>query len=111
MAWEILTCRLPYHDEQDNILVNVEKLKSRMDLVSGSLRPDLTAVRRDAPAPLLALITRCWDSEQRTRPKIGALVQQLDMIVQDWRAGTAPVFGGGPADAGGLVSLPGTVPE
>jgi serine/threonine protein kinase len=31
MAWEILTCRLPYHDEDDNILVNVDKLKSRID--------------------------------------------------------------------------------
>jgi hypothetical protein len=80
LAWEILTCRLPYHDEQDNMQVNLEKLKSKNDLVAGRLRPDLSAVRADAPAALIQLLTQAWSSNPALRPNIKEIVQRMEAV-------------------------------
>jgi serine/threonine protein kinase len=80
LSWEILTCRLPYHDAQDDMQVNLDKLKSKNDLVAGRLRPDLSAVRADAPAALIQLLTRAWSSDPVQRPRIKEIVQQMEAL-------------------------------
>ena len=58
MAWEILSCRLPYHDEKGQLTVDVTSLRNMTAIVIGKLRPDLAAVRADAPPAVVALRPR-----------------------------------------------------
>ncbi len=102
-TWEILTTRLPYHDAAGAMLVNVDKLKSRNDLVSGALRPDLDAIRPDAPRALVELLVRAWSSNPRSRPAMAAVVAQLEAIL------ARAAEGGAAAEDGAPVQLPGAV--
>jgi hypothetical protein len=80
-AWEVMSCRLPYHDATGEMVVDLNKLRSKNDLVAGSLRPDLSAMRADAPAALVDLMRRAWASEPRSRPVITDVVAQIQAIV------------------------------
>ncbi len=106
-AWEILACLLPYHDTEGNVLVNVDKLQARLDLVNGKLRPDISRVRPDCPPSVVALIQRAWHSDPRFRPGVADIVAEL-------QAALAALKAAGPA-AGLMVqgdpqgSVPGTV--
>ena len=104
-SWEVLTTRLPYHDEYGNIQHDVLTLKAMNALVSGKLRPDVSAVRADCPPALVALLQRCWDSEARNRPTMVAVVEELEKIERDALASTGA---GSPGPAGD--QLPGQAP-
>jgi serine/threonine protein kinase len=104
-TWEILTTSLPYHDAAGAMLVNVDKLKSRNDLVSGALRPDLDAIRPDAPRALVELLVRAWSSNPRSRLAMAAVAAQLEAILA-----RAAAEGGAAAEDGALqLNLPGAV--
>jgi hypothetical protein len=90
-AWEVLTCRYPYHSAEGVPTVNIERLQSRLDLVSGKLRPDLTAVRADAPPRVVALVARAWASEPRERPTADALVREMRAVVEGGGGGGTPL--------------------
>ena len=81
-AWEVLTTRLPYHNELGEIVHDVLTLKAMNALVRGSLRPDLSAVRADCPQSLVALLQRCWQSEPRERPTMLAAVAEIGRIMR-----------------------------
>ena len=49
LAWEVLTCRLPFHGADGVLAVDISRPKHMISIVSGALRPDLAAVRPDAP--------------------------------------------------------------
>ena len=100
-AWEVLSCRLPYHTERGEVEHDVLTLKSMIALVSGRLRPDVGVVRADCPPALLALVQRCWDSEPRRRPGMPAVVVELERIVA---AGSGA---GADGDAAAAMALPG----
>ena len=78
MAWEILSCRLPYHDEKGQLTVDVTSLRNMTAIVIGKLRPDLAAVRADAPPAVVALMQRCWAAEPRERPTMAEVADTLE---------------------------------
>ena len=78
LAWEILTELLPYHEESGEMTVNLEMLSSKMDFVKGTLRPDLSKVRDDAPPFLIALLQRAWSSDPLLRPTGEEIVALLE---------------------------------
>jgi len=98
-AWEILSMRLPYHDENNQPVLNFLSLKSQNAIVSGRLRPDLVAVRSDCPASVLALIQRAWVSEPRDRPSMAKCVSIL----------TEAVTSEATSEGNGDIDLPGQV--
>ena len=57
-AWEIISRRLPCHNDNGEMQHDVMTLKTMIALVSGLLRPDLAAVRADCPPALVALLQR-----------------------------------------------------
>jgi serine/threonine protein kinase len=108
-AWEVLTCRLPYHDAAGVPTVNVDKLSARNAIVQGVLRPDLGAVRPDAPRKLLGLLQRSWASDPRDRPDTATLVRELEAIVGE--AAASPRSPLASADSSASFLLPGSVPD
>jgi serine/threonine protein kinase len=82
-AWEILSMRLPYHDENNQPVLNFLSLKSQNSIVSGRLRPDLMAVRSDCPVDVLSLIQKAWVSEPRDRPSMEKCVSILSDVVNE----------------------------
>jgi serine/threonine protein kinase len=84
-AWEILTTRLPYHNENNQPVLNFLSLKSQNSIVSGRLRPDLLAIRSDCPSEILTLIQKAWSSEPRERPSMAKCVLSLIEIVSENR--------------------------
>jgi hypothetical protein len=77
-AFEVLSCRLPYHGADGVLQVDVLRPRVMMDLVSGKLRPDLAAVRADAPPAVVELVRRCWAAEPRDRPEMAEVVLALE---------------------------------
>lgn len=77
-AWEIISCRLPYHGADNLLQFDVLRPRVMMDLVSGALRPDLAAVRADTPPAVVELVRRCWAAEPRDRPEMSEIVRALE---------------------------------
>jgi len=86
LCWEVLTCRLPYHDSDGLLLVNVAAPKHMMAIAAGALRPDLTVVRPDAPPAIVELMQRCWAADPRKRPDMAEVVAVLESAVGAFRA-------------------------
>ena len=128
MAWEVLSCRLPYHGADGivssplvstraahaaggrararartrkrrlphltsahsprllpQIVLDINSLKNMTKLVMGTLRPDLAAVRPDAPPAVLELVKRCWGPEPRERPPIREVAETLGAVLAAFR--------------------------
>ena len=88
-AWEVLSCRLPYHGADGQLNVDVLRPRVMMELVSGALRPDLAAVRADAPPAVVSLVQRCWAAEPRDRPEITEVVHALEAATAAFAASRA----------------------
>jgi hypothetical protein len=80
-AWEILSCQLPYHNANGVLVVDIMRPRIMMDLVSGELRPDISALRPDAPHAVVALIQRCWAADPHERPAIVDVAHALEASV------------------------------
>ena len=80
LAFEILSCLLPYHDAQGEMTVNLEKLSSKIEFVKGALRPDLTLVRPDTPPSVRTLLHRAWASNPADRPTVDQIVGELGKL-------------------------------
>ena len=93
-AWEVLTTRLPYHNELGEVVHDVLTLRAMNALVRGTLRPDLSAVRADCPPALLVLLQRCWKSEPRERPTMVAAVAEIGRIMRGAEAAAAAAGAG-----------------
>jgi len=81
LAFEILTCLLPYHNQEGEMTVNLEKLNSKIDFVKGTLRPDLSLVRSDTPPSLVAIMQQAWASDPLGRPSADHLVEMLEKLL------------------------------
>jgi hypothetical protein len=86
MAFEILSCRLPYHDDKGVLVTDINTLKNMFAIVSGKLRPDLAAVRADAPPAVVELVRRSWAPDPRERPPIAEVALTLEAIVEVLRS-------------------------
>jgi hypothetical protein len=86
LCWEVLTCRLPYHSSDGQLLVNVAAPKHLMAIAAGTLRPDLAAVRPDAPPSIVFLMQRCWAADPRERPEMAEVVSVLESAAGAFRA-------------------------
>jgi serine/threonine protein kinase len=93
-AWEILTTRLPYHNEKNEVVNDILTLKAMNALVRGTLRPDLGAVREDCPPAIVALVRRAWDSDPRKRPTMASIVDELMRIAADVEGGESGALPG-----------------
>lgn len=82
MAWEVLSCRLPFHGADGVLTVDILRPRVMMDLVSGVLRPDMAAVRPDAPHAVVALVQRCWAADPQERPAIAEVARSLEAAVR-----------------------------
>ena len=82
LAWEVLSRRLPYHDGDSSPCINLERLSVRVDIVRGTLRPDIVHVRIDTPRALVALIQRAWSSDLSERPTMDEVVSELTSLTQ-----------------------------
>jgi len=103
-AWEILTTRLPYHNEKNEVVNDILTLKAMNALVKGTLRPDLNAIRPDCPSTIVTLLKKAWSSDVQERPSMATIVDELMRI----SASAAMAAATGDADSGGL-SLPGQI--
>jgi serine/threonine protein kinase len=81
VCWEILCCRIPYHNELGDLVVDLTKLRNLNAIVTGKLRPDLTVLRPDAPTSIVEIMKRAWDAEPRDRPLIGEVLETLDAAI------------------------------
>ena len=79
-AWEILTTRLPYHNEKNEVVNDILTLKAMNALVKGTLRPDLNAIRDDCPKAIVLLLKRAWSSDIPERPTMANVVEELLQI-------------------------------
>ena len=86
LCWEVLSTRLPYHGADGQLLVNIAAPKHLMAIASGALRPDLAAVRPDAPPSVVALMQRCWAADPRERPEMAEVAATLKAVVDAFRA-------------------------
>ena len=89
LCWEVLTTRLPFHSADGQLLVNIVAPKHMMAIVSGALRPDLAAVRPDAPPSIVALMRRCWAADPRGRPEMTEVAAMIGAVVDAFRASRA----------------------
>lgn len=111
MAWEVLTCRLPYHSANGLPVVDVLRPSNMLAIVTGKLRPDLTALRPDAPPAIVALVQCAWAAEPSERPSMAEVVRAVAAEAQVLRgarslssnaaADAQAAGGGGPSAAGG----------
>ena len=101
-SYEILSTCLPYHDRANAPLVNFGALRTAMQVVAGTLRPDLSLVREDCPPALVSLVRRAWDSDPRKRPAMAAVVREVAAMADE-----AARCGDGGGGGGG--ALPGQV--
>jgi DNA-binding beta-propeller fold protein YncE len=85
VCWEILTCRIPYHDEEGVLSIDLNKLKNLSSIVNGKLRPDLSALRADAPSSIVEMMKRAWDPEPRDRPLIGEILETLESALSSFK--------------------------
>jgi serine/threonine protein kinase len=85
VCWEILSCRVPYHDEEGVLAIDLNKLKNLSAIVSGKLRPDLSALRADAPSSIVEMMKRAWDPEPRDRPLIGEILETLESALSSFK--------------------------
>ena len=85
VCWEILSCRIPYHDEEGVLAIDLNKLKNLSAIVSGKLRPDLTVLRADAPSSIVEMMQRAWDPEPRDRPQIGEILETLESALSSFK--------------------------
>jgi serine/threonine protein kinase len=79
-AWEILTTRLPYHNEKNEVVNDILTLKAMNALVKGTLRPDVNAIRPDCPAAIITLLKKAWSSDMSERPTMAKVVDDLMRI-------------------------------
>ena len=79
-AWEILTTRLPYHNEKNEVVNDILTLKAMNALVKGTLRPDVNAIRQDCPAAIITLLKKAWSSDMSERPTMAKVVDELMRI-------------------------------
>ena len=78
LMWEVLTCHLPYHDANNEPVVNTDRPSVRVDIIRGARRPDVSLVRADTPPPLLKLLERAWASEPLNRPTMEDVIVELE---------------------------------
>jgi ELWxxDGT repeat protein len=85
VCWEILSCRIPYHDEEGVLAIDLNKLKNLSAIVNGKLRPDLSVLRADAPSSIVEMMKRAWDPEPRDRPQIGEILETLESALSSFK--------------------------
>ena len=68
VMYEILTCKLPYHD------IQLKRWDMHAQLRSG-LRP---TVPRDGDDAFKALMVRCWSEDPAVRPTFERIVEELE---------------------------------
>ena len=95
-AWEILTTRLPYHNEKNEVVNDILTLKAMNALVKGTLRPDLNAIRPDCPIAIVTLLKKAWSSEVQERPTMAAIVDEVMRIAASSATADADSGGGLP---------------
>ena len=88
-AWEVLSCRLPYCSKDGTLPFDITLLENRLRIVEGTLRPDLAAVRLDAPPAVVLLMQRCWAAEPSKRPDMADVVHMLAATLDDFHAAHA----------------------
>jgi len=81
VCWEIFTCRIPYHNDAGELVQDLTKLRNLTAIVTGKMRPDLSALRPDAPPSIVEVMKRAWDPEPRDRPLIGEILEVLDAAI------------------------------
>jgi serine/threonine protein kinase/sugar lactone lactonase YvrE len=84
-CWEILSCRIPYHNELGELVVDLTKLRNINAIVTGKLRPDLSLLRPDAPSSIVDIMKRAWDAEPRDRPLINEVLETLDAAITSFK--------------------------
>jgi ELWxxDGT repeat protein len=85
VCWEILSCRIPYHDDEGVLAIDLNKLKNLSAIVNGKLRPDLSALRADAPSSIVNIMQKAWDPEPRDRPQIGEILETLQSALASFK--------------------------
>ena len=84
-----MTCRLPYHGADSVLVVDIGALRHMMKIVTGALRPDMAALRPDAPPAVVSLMQRCWAPEPRDRPSMEEAAQLLAAALEAFRGARA----------------------
>ncbi|KAI5069709.1 hypothetical protein GOP47_0016010 [Adiantum capillus-veneris] len=67
VLWELVTGNVPFQ--------NMTAVQAAFAVVNRGRRPDIP---QDCPAPLISIMTRCWDANPDERPSFSEVVQLLE---------------------------------
>lgn len=78
LVWCLLSGRSNAWSDENGRLPSEEDVRRR---VLEGLRPDVDAIRRDAPAQLITLLHRCWAQQPSQRPHALDVTKELDILL------------------------------
>jgi len=84
VCWEVLSCRVPYHNEKGEPVRDLSKMSTLAAIATGEIRPDPSVVRADAPPSIVEIMKRAWDPEPRDRPQISDILNVFDAAMSSF---------------------------